>query len=244
MGIIDFTRGGFVGKVGTHYGQKSWSQMVLKKTPLKNAPQSQNQQRSVRAFEILNRFAGGFSKIGFSYVAKKNPKLLKHNQIAQIFKGLIQNHFFSWNNFSEIGEIDNSCILENFERNYDLNILELQARTTASINKKEKKVWYVFVFDNIGKIVFSACPDSQTFSAQIPINQNYQSFYRCIVFRSEWKIGKAKFYGFDTNMKELIFNGVWHIPNSENSNAYIIEENRIICADSESEVVGKIMKVR
>lgn len=218
--------------------------MVLKKTPLKSAPQSQSQQRSVRAFEILNRFAGGFAKIGFSYVCRRNPKLLKHNQIAQIFKGLIQNHFFSWNNFDRVGTLDDSCVLENFERNYDLNVLELQARTTAEVSKQEKKVWFVFVFDNIGKIVFSACPSSNTLSAQIPINPNYQSFYRCVVFRSEWKIGKAQFYGFDTNLKTLISNGIWHIPNSENPSAYYIEENRIVCADSESEVVGTVLKVR
>lgn len=244
MAILDYSKGGFRGKVGVHYGEKKFGSLVLQKIPLKSVPQSQKAKSQVRAFEILNRFAGAFAKIAFRQIANREPRKLPHNVCASIFKPLVQNHTFSWSNFEFLGTLDDSCILDKFEIDWETGNIELQARTTSEISKSEKKSWYVFVFDNLGKVVHCVAPSSQIYNAQILINKNYLSYYRCVVFRSVWRVGRPRFFGFATNMPALISGGVWYFQNSENPSAYIIEENTVKISDPESFVQNETLKVR
>lgn len=247
MAIMNYSKGGFRGKIGCHYGEKQNGNLQLKKTPTAIPKHTQNQTNAVRAFEKLNRFASAVASVAFPFLGIKREKLLKHNATAKYFKGLIENHVFDFQNFGDYFVQDSSIILHIFSRSSDGRSFQVSAENLAPFQKENGSAWFVFLFDPNFRALLATAPDSQEFSATVSANPEIFGTFRAVVFRVEKRANRRFFFGLFSEIdvtEELIFNGIWHIKNSENPSAYIIEENRIICADPESAVVGKRLKIR
>lgn len=244
---MDYSKGGFRGKVGCHYGERQNGRLQLKKTPTAIPKHTQTQTSAVRAFEKLTRFSSAVASVAFNFLGIKRGKLLKHTATAKYFKGLIENHTFDFHNFGDYFEQDSSIILHIFSRSSDGRSFQVSAKNLAPFDHKNGSAWFVFVFDPDFRALLATAPDSQDFSATVSANPEIFGTFRAVVFRVEKRANRRFFFGLFSAIDvtgALIFNGVWHLANSRNPSAYIIEENRIICADPESEIVGKIAKVR
>jgi len=247
MAILDFSKGGFRGKLGCHYGERQNGSLQLKKTPTAIPKHTQKQTNSVRAFEKLNRFSSAVASVAFDFLGIKTGNLLKHNATARFFKGLIHNHAFDFQNFDAYFEQDSSIILRQFQRAEDGRSFQIDVQNLAPFSKKEGSAWFVFLFDPTFRALLATAPDSQEFSATVSANPEIVGTFRAVIFRVEKRANRRFFFGLYSELDvtgALIFNGVWRIKNSKNPDAYIIEESCIICADPESEIVGKVAKVR
>lgn len=236
MGVLDYSRGAFVGKVGVHYGQKSIGSRQLKKIPLKAAKQNATQTASVRAFERLNRFASAIVKIGWQFLALSDKKMMKHNAAAAFFKPLIKNHFFDLNNFSEFAEQDYSVEITKFDRSADAATYTIEANVAAPIDKAHGKAWFVFVFDARGRAVYAEAPETYSISRVIPVSPQLLESFSAFACRVERVPGRARWLGWDLRGGALIAGGRWYFANSENPFGYEISGNKVLLLDPASVV--------
>lgn len=236
MGVLDYSRGAFVGKVGVHYGQKGIGSNQLKKIPLKAAPQNRIQTSSVRAFEKLNRFASALAKIGWKWLGLSDKKMLKHNAVAHFLKPLVSEHVYNLNNFAEIASQDNTVHITSFVRSADASSYTIEANVDVPISKADGKVWFVFIFDKDGTAVFSECPDSDSISRIVPVNPHLLESFSALAFRLERVPGRARWLGYDQKGGTLITGGRWYFQNSENPSGYYVENGKIYLVDPASRV--------
>lgn len=102
MGEINLLRADYIGKVGQTYGVRQYRQSIVKATPFSHSPHNATQNKSVRAFEKLNRFSAYVAKTFWRNLNLSDKKMYKHNAVAAWLKPAVKNHGFQLENIVEV----------------------------------------------------------------------------------------------------------------------------------------------
>lgn len=241
MAEINFTQGGFRGRLGVHIGERSKSKQIIRLAPLIAPHQSVKQTASVRAFEKLNRVAGAMARTNFSALGLKAGRMNKHNAVAKILAPLLENYAFSWSNFEKLGKIDDSVEISEFFEEDSKKAVSIIAKTSVMPEPKRFRAWWVLVLDSEERVVFCACPNSTTLSAQFLRPVFSVGSLHAVAFRTERKAGALKFFGLARAPTNLIENGVLFASRSVAPNGWRVENNTLFASNSVASVKNKTL---
>lgn len=182
---MNLLKANFVGKVGEVYGAKWKSQHVIKAIPFSHAPHNEKQTKAVRAFECVNRVAGGISKYFWPYLNLSDKKMLKHNAVAQMLKPLLTGGVFNLSAITSIvGDYGTSAI-DAASVNFSTGAYALEVSISQATLDVEDTAAAVLLVDEYGKVIFGSDFVSQSFakSGVARLNEAYKYF--CILLRSD-----------------------------------------------------------
>lgn len=244
MATVNILKSSFRGKLGEVYGTTQYGQDFIKAVPFSHAPHSKTQTKSVRAFEKLNRLAGGLASIAFPFLGLNNQKMLKHNAVAQWLKPVISEKSFQPSKLADVIEVDDSTEISELEVDRENNTIKVQARTSSVVDKKKGSAWFVVVFDSFGSVLIKSAPEKDFFVGQVSTPLSNQRNYFAMAFRSDKKAGKFFKHGLSLAMNLYVENGILYtsrLPDPENWSV----ENEILKYIGEScEVVGDMLIIK
>jgi len=168
MGKINLLKADYVGKVGQTYGVRQYRQSIVKATPFSHSPHNATQNKSVRAFEKLNRFSAYVARTFWRNLNLSDKKMYKHNAVANWLKPAVKTHGFQLANIAEVIKPNSSLTIQSV-------VFDFEARTASVTFQNEKfnplvtseKIFIALVSDN-GTVkaggAFDAISQTLTFS--------------------------------------------------------------------------------
>ena len=210
MGEINILRADYIGKVGQTYGVRQYRKSFVKATPFSHTPHNATQNKSVRAFEKLNRLSSYIAKTFWSNLNLSDKKMYKHNAVANWLKPVVKNHNFQLENIVEVIKPNETLRLTNVTIDFsakDASITFVNEKYNPLVS--DEKIFIAIVADN-GTVknggVFSSV--SQT----INLSWDYTDFVSLsvIMFKSSVLKGKKIVNGFCfySQTSEYVINGV------------------------------------
>lgn len=210
MGEINLLRADYIGKVGQTYGVRQYRQSIVKATPFSHTPHNATQNKSVRAFEKLNRFSAYVAKTFWRNLNLSDKKMYKHNAVANWLKPVVKNHGFLLANIAEVIKPNPTLRIEDATLNF-----ETRTAVVTFSNEKftplvtSEKIFIALVTDN-GTVkaggAFDAISQTLTFS------WDYTDFVTIsiVMFKSSVLQGKKIINGFCLNPynAQFVINGI------------------------------------
>lgn len=231
MGKVNLINANFIGKVGAVYGTKQRGKSFLKAVPFSHAPHSASQSASFSAFSCLNRFSSGLSKVFFPYLGLKNSKLLKHNQVAHLFKPLVQNHVFSFSKLPEVVKVDDFTKVEKLAIDFGNSTIQAEFSTFEKVDKKKGLAWVALICDTLGNVITASAPSTQNafLSASLPLSENLG--YYAFAFRADKHFSKVKLHGLSIVGSAYVIGETLVTDNFPNYNDYSVDGETLVIDD-------------
>lgn len=182
---MNLLKANFIGKVGEVYGAKWKSQNVVKAIPFSHAPHNEKQTNAVRAFECVNRVAGGMAKYFWQYLNLSDKKMLKHNAVAQMLKPLLTGGVFNLSAITSIvGDYGTSTIVA-VSVNFSTGNYALEVSISPATLDVQDTAAAVLLVDEFGKVIFGSDFVSQSFAKAGVARLNEAYKYYAILLRSD-----------------------------------------------------------
>ena len=195
MGSMNLLKASIRGKIGELYGTEQKGKAILHAVPFSHAPHSQTQTKSVRAFEKVNRIAGGLAKYFWSYLNLSDAKMLKHNAVASWLKPLIVDHEFVMSNITSIVADRSTTSIEAVTVNLETGAFALEASFSNMPTPSANAQGAILLVDENGKVIFGSSFSAASFAYAGVARLDAAFSYYALLFRSD-------------------FNGVKWVPNS------------------------------
>ena len=183
---MNILKASVVGKLGEMYGTETKGQAVLHAIPFSHAPHSQTQTKSVRAFEKVNRIAGGLSKYFWPYLHLSDKKMLRHNAIASWLKPLIVNHEFVLSNLADIVVDRNNTSIEAATVNFLSSSFALEVSLSALPTPSANAQGCVLLIDENGKVIYGSSFTGASFAYAGIARLDETLSYYALLFRSDY----------------------------------------------------------
>lgn len=217
MATVNLLKASFNGKLGEVYGTKQYGNAYAKAIPFSHAPHSNTQTKCVRAFEKLNRLASGISAVSFPFLGLSDKKMLRHNAVAQWLKPLIESKRFQPSKLAEIIDTGDGTEIVSLDVNLETNTLSVNAKTTKEVSVKDKKRWFVVVFDDNGEVLISSAPTIDFFTKTVTTPLSVNRMYYALAFRSEFSRNKFFLGDLSLTIPMIVKNGILYTSNTEES---------------------------
>lgn len=186
MGQMNLLKASIRGKIGELYGTQTKGQAVLHAVPFSHAPHSQTQTKSVRAFEKVNRIAGGLAKHFFKYLNLSDAKMLKHNAVASWLKPLIVDHEFIMANITQLVVDRADTSIEAATVNLLTGAFALEVSFSNLPTPSTDAQGAVLLVDENGKVIFGSGFSGASFSYASVARLDSALEYYALLFRSDW----------------------------------------------------------
>ncbi len=148
MGKLNLLKANYTGKVGETYGVEQYKKAIVKAIPFSHTPHNDKQNKSCRAFSLLNRLSATIAKNFWAYLDLSDKKMYRNNAVAQWLKPLLQDHEFILSKISDVIPQDSSLQLVNFEYDYKTFIFQITLKNLLeSTNINDEKI-YISVVTN------------------------------------------------------------------------------------------------
>lgn len=236
MATMDLLKATINGKIGNVYGARQRAQTYIKAVPFSHAPHSQNQTKSVRAFEKLNRLSAGIARGFWQFMGLSDRKMLKHNAIAALLKPAIENKTFLISNLGKVITKDGTTEILNFVVNRENNSILVEAQTTEQFDKKNGSAWVCLIIDDTGYCYKCEAPEetylNKTFRVQILPNRGYFA----ITFRSDKRNSRQFLHGLNYSNIQYITNGVLHIDWFPTKSFFAIQGQNLAITDATAQI--------
>lgn len=219
MGTVNLLNASVNGKLGQVYGTKQWGNHYLKAIPFSHTPHNEKQNQSFSAFQKLVRFSSGIAKDFKEYLPIKTALMTAANATAQLFKPIIKNKNFNINYLEDVIVADGSTVIKSFGINFETSQVFLEVSTTGNVDKKNKNVWVIVIFDDLGRVLKTIVPNEIMVSGFIPLKLEIDRTYSVIAFRSDKSQKGQKLHGLSIRILDFIVNGYLNIdafPTQEN----------------------------
>lgn len=199
MAYINLLKGNFTQRLGTFYGAKQKTGVVLKCIPFSKAPPTKTQTESVRAFEALNRVSAIIAKEMWPYLGLKQGNMHKHNRVASWLASCVTGHIFSPFRMQDVIPSDGTATITSFTL-YHLNDY---GNVTGTVSPPDPSLsggkTLVLVFDNFGHSYFHKAIDGLSFNFNFYCVFFPTTHYYAVVFRSDKTEKGFNVHGFDIN---------------------------------------------
>lgn len=203
MGEINLLRADYVGKVGQTYGVRQYRQSIVKATPFSHTPHNATQNKSVRAFEKLNRFSAYVARTFWRNLNLSDKKMYKHNAVANWLKPVVKSHGFQLVNITEVIKPNPTLTIESVTIDFE-NKTAVVTFSNEKFNPlvTSEKIFIALVTDN-GTVkaggAFDAISQTLTFS------WDYNDFVTLtvVMFKSSVLQGKKIINGFCLNSENV-----------------------------------------
>lgn len=236
MATMDLLKATINGKIGNVYGARQRAQTYIKAVPFSHTPHSQNQTKSVRAFEKLNRLSAGIARGFWQFMGLSDRKMLKHNAIAALLKPAIENKTFLISNLGKVITKDGTTEILNFVVNRENNSISVEAQTTEQFDKKNGSAWVCLIIDDTGYCYKCEAPEetylNKTFRVQILPNRGYFA----ITFRSDKRNSRQFLHGLNYSNIQYITNGVLHIDWFPTKSFFAIQGQNLAITDATAQI--------
>ena len=196
MGEINLLKADYVGKLGQTYGVRQYRQSIMKAIPFSHTPHNATQNKSVRAFEKLNRFSAYVAKTFWRNLNLSDKKMYKHNAVANWLKPVVQSHGFQLENIAEV-------IKPNASLSITSVAVDFETKTASVTFSNEKfsslvtseKIFIALVADN-GTVKAGGAYDA--ISQTLTFSWDYTDFITLsvVMFKSSVLQGKKVINGF------------------------------------------------
>lgn len=186
MGQMNLLKASIRGKVGELYGTQTKGQAILHAVPFSHAPHSQTQTKSVRAFEKVNRIAGGMAKNFWKYLNLSDAKMLKHNAVASWLKPLIVDHEFVLPNITTLVVDRADTSIEAATVNTSTGAFALEASFSALQTPATNTQGAILLVDENGKVIYGAGFSGASFAYASVARLDDTLEYYALLFRSDW----------------------------------------------------------
>ena len=219
MGTVNLLNASVNGKLGQVYGTKQWGNHYLKAIPFSHTPHNEKQNQSFSAFQKLVRFSSGIAKDFKEYLPIKTALMTAANATAQLFKPIIKNKSFNIDYLEDVIVADGSTVIKSFDINFETSQVFLEVSTTGNVDKKNKNVWVIVIFDDLGRVLKTIVPNEIIVSGFIPLKLEIDRTYSVIAFRSDKSTKGQKLHGLSIRILDYIVNGYLNIdafPTQEN----------------------------
>lgn len=219
MGTVNLLNASVNGKLGQVYGTKQWGNHYLKAIPFSHTPHNEKQNQSFSAFQKLVRFSSGIAKDFKEYLPIKTALMTAANATAQLFKPIIKNKSFNINYLEDVIVADGSTVIKSFGINFETSQVFLEVSTTGNVDKKNKNVWVIVIFDDLGRVLKTIVPNEIMVSGFIPLKLEIDRTYSVIAFRSDKSPKGQKLHGLSIRILDYIVDGYLNIdafPTQEN----------------------------
>lgn len=173
------------GKLGEMYGAKWKGQAVMKAIPFSHAPHNEKQTNAVRAFECVNRVAGGLAKYFWYYLNLSDKKMLKHNAVAQWLKPALKDGVFTLSAIPALVRDDGNTSVEAVTVNLATGAYALEVSFSNLATPVLNTQGAVLLVDEFGKVIFGAGFNGATFAKAGLARLNSDYKYYCLLFRSD-----------------------------------------------------------
>lgn len=185
MGSMNLLKASINGKVGEVYGAKWKGQNVIKAVPFSHAPHNEAQTNAVRAFECVNRVAGGLAKYFWYYLNLSDKKMLKHNAVAQWLKPALKDGVFTLSAIPALVRDDGTTSIAAVSVNRSTGAYALEVNFSDIATPAVNTQGAVLLVDEFGKVIFGSGFSGPSFarSGLARLNADYK--YYCLLFRSD-----------------------------------------------------------
>ncbi len=150
MAFLNLLGGNFIGRLGTYYGARSRSGVVVKVVPFSKAPPTESQVANVRAFEALNRLASTIARIFWEYLGLNQGNMHRHNSVASWLRACIATHIFIPADIALVIPEDGSLSISAFTINAPALIGHLTFSLTAPYPSASGGAYMFAVYDQYG----------------------------------------------------------------------------------------------
>lgn len=186
MGQMNLLKASVVGKLGETYGTEVKGQAILHAIPFSHAPHSETQTKSVRAFEKVNRIAGGLAKVFWPYLHLSDSKMLRHNAVASWLKPLIVNHQFDISKITTIAPDRNNTSIQAATVNFTTSTYAVEVAFSDLPTPIQNAQGAVLLADENGKVIFSAQFSGASYANSGIARLDETLTYYCLLFRSDY----------------------------------------------------------
>ncbi len=150
MAFLNLLGGNFIGRLGTYYGSRSRSGVVVKVVPFSKAPATESQVANVRAFEALNRISATIARMFWAYLGLNQGPMHKHNAVAAWLKACIATHLFIPADIGLVIPEDGSLEISEFSINAPALIGHLTFTLSAPYPSASGGAYLFMIFDQYG----------------------------------------------------------------------------------------------
>lgn len=186
MGKMNLLKASIEGKIGEMYGTQTRGQAILHAVPFSHAPHSETQTKSVRAFEKVNRIAGGMAKYFWAYLHLSDKKMLRHNAVAQWLKPLLVEHQFVLSNIVSLVPDRGTASIEAATVNRETGAFALEVSFTALDPLPANTQGAVLLVDENGKVIYGSSFTGASFAHTGLARLNSSLSYYALLFRSDY----------------------------------------------------------
>lgn len=186
MGQMNLLKASVRGKLGELYGTETKGQAILHAIPFSHAPHSEKQTKSVRAFEKVNRIAGGLAKYFWQYLHLSDAKMLRHNAVASWLKPLIVNHNFDLSKITDIVTDKGTASIEAATVNFSASSFALEVSFSSLPTPVQNAQGAVLLVDQNGKVIFGNSFSGASYAYAGIARLDETLSYFVLLFRSDY----------------------------------------------------------
>lgn len=190
MGQMNLLKASVRGKLGELYGVEQKGQAIIKAIPFSHAPHNQKQTNAVRAFECVNRIAGGLARHFWWYLDLSDRKMLKHNAVAQWLKPLLKDGVFNLQALKTLVRDVGTTSVQTATVNTATGGYALEVAFSSLSTPAPHTQGAVLLVDENGKVIFGSGFTGASFSKAGVARLDASLSYYCLVFRSDKSNGK------------------------------------------------------
>ena len=204
---VNILKASFNGKLGAVYGDNSKGVAKVKAIPFSHAPTKESVKNQCRAFECLNRFSSGVAKTFWKYLSLSDRKLLRHNAVAQSFKGAVTGGVWNPALLASIIGTDGNTEITAHTVNRVSGEFSIGVQTLNGITPDNRSVaLFVALMDDTGKVIFSDNPASANYASTGVARLFSERQYYVVVFRSHFNETSKKWKTNGFVLQECIYN--------------------------------------
>ena len=185
MATVNLLTASFDGKLGETYGAKWKSTHTIKAIPFSHAPHGEKATNAVRAFEKLNRIAGGIAKTFWPYLNLTNKKMLNHNAVAKWLKSLLVDNQFVITNFPAVVADNENAVINLATVNFSNGAFTLEATFSDMTTPAGNTQGAVLLVDENGKVIYKATFSNASFSYSGLARLDETLTYYALLLRSD-----------------------------------------------------------
>lgn len=183
MATVNLLTSSFNGKLGAHYGVSQYNKKYVKAVPFSHSPHNAIQNKSVRAFEVLNRISAIISKSFFPFLPLSTRKMSKINAVASFLKPTVKNHKFDAYSLIDVFGDKQSFSVESFYLDEDNSFYFFDIKNLENELTYSDSAFFIGIFNELGYCKGYTVEHANSFSLRLPVDLSVGGADTIIILR-------------------------------------------------------------